>query len=246
MLKEPHALIWDSRLGEDDQEFVAKINSAVRNLSVLRAIEITVSGPFARSKIAWKLAIYQQVLLHRIVALVDGAAATWNCRCTLSSILSARAFMETLAVFAEVKEGVSQALTAQDLGAMDAIAQKGVFATRDEEFLKESPDSRATSVLTYIQKFDKRASGFAAHYDRLSERCHPNALGHNFMFARLDRSDGTVQFMDERNADQNGHLIIAALAMLPLVEPLMSELNNLILKVADLHDRLVPVGGQAR
>ena len=59
------------------------------------------SGPFARSKIAWKLATYQHVLLHRIVALMDGASVAWNNRCTLSAMLSVRALMETLAVIAE-------------------------------------------------------------------------------------------------------------------------------------------------
>jgi hypothetical protein len=52
MLKEPHALIWDHRLREDDQKLVAELNTTLQNLSGLRAIEITVSGPFARSKIA--------------------------------------------------------------------------------------------------------------------------------------------------------------------------------------------------
>jgi hypothetical protein len=34
-----------------------------------------VFGKFQRSKIAWKVASYQDVLLHRIVALMDGAAS---------------------------------------------------------------------------------------------------------------------------------------------------------------------------
>jgi hypothetical protein len=150
--------------------------------------------------------------------------------------------METFAVLAEVKERVSKALDAQDLSVLDAIAHRGLFATRDEEFLKEHPETNATSVLSYIQKFDKRAPGFAGHYDRLSERCHPNASGHNFMFSKLDRSDGTMQFMDEKNADKNGHLIIAALAVLPLLEQLILDLNKMIFEVADLQHRLAPVG----
>jgi hypothetical protein len=50
-----------------------------------------VFGKFRRSKIAWKVASYQHVLLHRIVALMDGAAVAWNSRSTLSCMLSARA-----------------------------------------------------------------------------------------------------------------------------------------------------------
>jgi hypothetical protein len=54
----------------------------------LRPVEINVSGKFARSKIAWKLATYQHVLLHRLVANMDGAAVACNNRCTLSAMLS--------------------------------------------------------------------------------------------------------------------------------------------------------------
>ena len=52
----------------------------------------------------------------------------------------------------------------------------------------------------------------------LSERCHPNSLGHNFMFATLDRSDGSVRFCDEREPRRNAEMIMAAFAPLPLVE----------------------------
>ena len=54
---------------------------------------------------------------------------------------------------------------------------------------REAPETKAVNILTYIDRFDKRAEGFRGHYDILSERCHPNALGHNFMFGKLDRSD---------------------------------------------------------
>ena len=37
-------------------------------------------------------------------------------------------------------------------------------------------------------------------------------LGHNFMFSKLDRTDGTVRFCDEREPARNGQMILAALA----------------------------------
>src|SRR5258708_2753859 len=99
-LREPHRLAWDDRLTEADKALVEELNASLDRLDAGRAIEINVAGPFARSKIAWKLATYQYALMHRIVALMDGAAVAWNNRCTLSAILSARAFMETIAVMA--------------------------------------------------------------------------------------------------------------------------------------------------
>jgi hypothetical protein len=241
-LKEPTHFVWDDRLTEADKKQVGDLNTSLDRLSGLRAVEINRSGKFARAKIAWKLATYQHVLLHRLVALMDGAAVAWNSRCTLSAMLSARALMETFAVMAELEQRVSRLLKEDDLGGFDALAQNGIFASRDEDWIKDNPETAAISVLTYIDKFDKRVEGFRGHYDILSERCHPNSLGHNFMFSKLDRTDGTVRFFDEREPARNGQMILAALAPLPLAESIMTRLDELIEKVSDLHHRVAPVG----
>jgi hypothetical protein len=244
-LKEPTHFVWDDRLTEADKGHVSELNAALDRLSRLRAIEINVSGKFARSKIAWKLSSYQYALLHRVVALMDGAAVGWNNRCTLSAMLSARALMETFAVMAEFERQVTLLLKEEDLGGLDALAQNGIFASRDPEWIKDNPETQAVSVLTYIDKFDKRAQGFRRHYDMLSERCHPNSLGHNFMFSKLDRTDGTVRFCDEREPARNGQMILAAVRLLPLMESISASLDNLIEGVSDLHHRVAPVGGPA-
>jgi hypothetical protein len=244
-LKEPTHIMWDDRLPEGDKKLVSELNASLGQLSGLRALEINVSGKFLRSKIAWKLATYQHVLLHRLVALMDGTAIAWNSRCTLSAMLSARAVMETFAVMAELEQRISRYLKEEDLGGLDAVAQNGIFASRDPDWIKDNPETQAVSVLTYVDKFDKRVEGFRGHYDRLSERCHPNSLGHNFMFAELDRTDGTVRFCNEREPKHNGELIIAALIPLPLVESIMMRLDSLIEKVSDLHHRVEPVGRAA-
>jgi hypothetical protein len=242
-LRVPHHFEWDNRLKPTDKKLVGEINGSLDRLNQLRAVEIAATGPFARSKIAWKLASYQHALLHRLMALMDGAAVAWNNRCTLAAILSARALMETLAVFAELEQRVARFYAAEDLGGLDALAQNGVFASRDPEWVKEYPETAAVNVLTYINKFDKRAKGFRGHYDILSERCHPNSLGHNFMFSKLDRTDGTVRYFDEREPVRNGQMILAAIAALPLAETISARLDTLILTVSDLQHRINPAGG---
>jgi hypothetical protein len=244
-LREPHPLVWDERLTEKDKVLVAALDGTLARLNERRAIEINVSGHFARSKIAWKLAVHQHGLLHRIIALMDGAAVAWNSRCTLSAILSARALMETMAVMAVFEDRVADSLAQEDLGALDALAKQGTFSSRDPKCLAEAPETKAANVLNYVDRFDKRAPGFRGHYDILSERCHPNSLGHNFMFSKLDRSNGSVRFFDEREPERNGQMILAALAVFPLVESLMNRLDDLIPKVSDLHHRISPVGSAA-
>jgi len=235
--------VWDDRLPETDKETIETLNQCLDRLNGLRAAEINVAGRFARSKIAWKLATWQHALLHRVVALIDGIAVSWNNRCTLSAMLSARAFMETVAVLFDMEAQVRRLLADQDLGGLDAVAQRGTFATRDPVLLEGFPDAKASNVLTLIDKVDKAIGPFQKHYDSLSERCHPNALGHHFMFATLDRSDGSIRYCDEREPAHNGDMIVAALMVLPLVENLSARLDILIGEVSDLHHRVAPVGG---
>jgi len=135
-LKEPRRFVWDERLPEKDKCLIDQINASLARLNEMRALEINVSGPLARSKLAWKLLSYYHALLHRVIALIDGTAVAWNSNCTLSAMLSARAFMETFAVMDRLEDRVTLYLAAENLGALDSLGQNGVFATRDEELLK--------------------------------------------------------------------------------------------------------------
>ena len=81
----------------------------------------------------------------------------WNNRCTLSCILSARALIETFAVLAGFERQVARRLKEENLGGLDALAQNGIFASRDPEWIKENPETQAVSVLTYVDKYNKRA-----------------------------------------------------------------------------------------
>jgi hypothetical protein len=240
-LKYPNLLQWDDRLPEADKAEVATLNESLDRLDARRAVEINATGPFLRSKIAWKLATYQHALLHRVIALMDGVALAWNNRSTLSAILSARALMETIAVMAEFEKQIAVHLEREDFGALDALVQRGTFATRDPELLKEFPETKATNAVTYVEKFDKRVPGFKGHYDALSERSHPNSLGHNFLFSKLDTSDASVRYCDEREPQRNAQMILAAIAPLPLVEFMMTRLHELTLKVSDVHHRKHPI-----
>jgi hypothetical protein len=244
-LRIPNQLIVDDRVAAKDKRFVEEINASLARLNEMRAVEINVAGHFLKSKIVWKLAGYQHALLHRIVALMDSCAVAWNQHSTLGAMLSARSLMETVAVFAELERGVALNLQKEDLAELDQIGQHGTFASRDPEWIRDHPELTAVNVLTCIDKFDKVAEGFRGHYDRLSERCHPNSMGHNFMFAELDHSDGTIRFSDEVHPQRNAHSILAAVGVLSLVETMSKRLDEAIQKVSDLQHRIAPVGARA-
>ena len=61
-------------------------------------------------------------------------------------------------------------------------------------------------------------------------------MGHNFMFSKLDVTDGTVRFFDEREPTHNGKAILAAAAPLQLVESILARLDELIETVSELQN----------
>jgi hypothetical protein len=200
-VKQPTDMNWDDRLEEADKASVAKFNACAARLSGLRLDEVKHSGQL-RSRAAWNLAAHQQGLLYRIVSLIDGIAVAWNNRTTLSAYLSARALLETIAAMAEYESSISSFLANKDIDGLDAFAQKGILSSRDSEVVSQAPEVKAKNVLNYVNKLDKGTPGFRKYYDDLSERCHPNALGHTYMFSRLDLSAETYRFSDERDPDK--------------------------------------------
>jgi hypothetical protein len=242
LLRIPARIKWDKRLPVREKARLKEWNGSIARLNESRAVEINISGMFLKSKLAWKLATYQHALLHRVVALADGAAVSWNKRSTLGAMLCVRALMETIAVFSFLERSAAALYEDEDLAGLDALAQGGAFATRDGELLNEFSEARATSVLTYVKRFDERVlPGFGQHYDRLSERCHPNAPGHFFLFANLNREEGRIRFSDDAAPERSAALILAALTVVPLVESMNDRMSELLIKIADLQDRIEPV-----
>jgi len=64
-----------------------------------------------------------------------------------------------------------------------------------QKLLKEKPELKARQVLSAIDLIDKSLiPHFRSHYDRLSELCHPNSMGHRSLFSKLDRETGITEF----------------------------------------------------
>ena len=148
LLKAPTLLERLDGLTDTQIETLTEANTAIHELNGLRAVQINVAGHFARSKIAWMLAGYQHMLLHRIVSIFDGAALAWNHRSPVAAMLCSRAMMETIAVFYALGQDVKKHLDVSDLESLMALATRGTFASRDKEWLAQSPETQAINALT--------------------------------------------------------------------------------------------------
>jgi hypothetical protein len=218
-----------------------QINKTINRLAARRKTTIVVEGPFARSKLAWKVATYQQAILYRVVALGAGTRDAWNARNILVAFLTTRALVETIAVFDEFERWILTHVAAEDLRAIDDLAQSRTFAARVERLLHAHPEISAISVLNFINKLEKRYDlRIRESYDAMSERCHPNAAGHHQMHSKTDYSDGTVTYSEVQNLPRVLDHIRATLGLLSPFERSMDELDPAVLKIAEIQHRLHP------
>jgi hypothetical protein len=227
---------------QDRRADFERISEAIDRLAARRKTTIVVDGPFARSKLAWKIATYQQAILYRVVALGAGTRDAWNARNVLVMFLTTRALVETIAVFDDFERSLLAHVASEDLGAMDALAQNRTFATRDEELLDGHPEILATGVMTFIDKIEKRHDlPIRGNYEVMSERCHPNSAGHHQLYSQTDYIDGTVTFSEIKDLPRVLDHIRAPLGLLSLFERSMNELDPAVAKIAEIHHRLRPV-----
>jgi hypothetical protein len=229
-------------LPPESAESLTELNEALTRLHQRRRSEIEVTGRRARSKIAWKMETFCEAMLYRIVDLAESAALCWNADRVLGAMLNARAIVETVAVLYDYEQRIAQLLPAEDLAGVDAITMNRTFGSRDPDWIRDSPDLQAVNVITLIDKMNAKAlPGARSHYDRLSERCHPNSFGQHQMFSKTDYETGTVTFQDSPS-HQYAHAIIAGLTLLWFAENLLDRISALTDQVADVHFRLRPPG----
>jgi hypothetical protein len=235
------------RLGEDAEaiENLAAINGAIVRLASRRKSEIRKKGPYAKSKIAWKVATYEQAILYRVVMLASGAAEAWNSDNFLTCILAARSLTETFAVLFDFERRLSRLLVERNLAEISALTQNRLFANRDDIFLEQHPHTETVNVVTLIEKLDKsHLPGVLNHYKSLSERCHPNTQGHHQMFASTNKSNGTVTFSELKRARDSQQSIMGSVILIPLSESIFDRLNKAELEIATLQHEINPVSSQ--
>ncbi|MFK4725387.1 hypothetical protein ABIE89_006487 [Bradyrhizobium niftali] len=222
-------------LSPNDVESVEAINAGLSRLRERRVQRIERAGRLLKSKLAWKVQVYREVMLYRIVALTESAAVNWNSVNLLGAYLPARALIETSAVLLEFEHDLKQHLAAGDLAALDALLTNRTFATRQKDWIDQYPNSQAVNVLTVIDRMDKRlAKGIRGHYDRMSETCHPNYLGHHQLFGSLDTTTGLTTFSETKNLNHHRDVVIGALLLLLLDERCIERLGDDIDRIVEI------------
>ena len=227
-----------SSLKEDDVMLIKEINAGLHRLRAQRVDQIEVEGRLIESELAWKLAVYREAVLWRIVALTESVALNWNCDNIVGMYLPARALIETSALLLDLEQELKKHIASRDIAALGALLDSRTFATRDKKWIEENPQFEAINVLTLIDRMDKLTdSGVRGHYDLMSERCHPNYLGHHQLYASLDVETGTTSFSETKNTEHHRDVILGATLLLLLDEHCIDRLENEVERVAALQLR---------
>jgi methyl-accepting chemotaxis protein len=219
----------------EDWSQVERYNVCLGRLLERRKSEIVVEGPLLQSKTAWKCAVLQQSLLYRITLLAKGCADAWNAENIVCSVLAARALLETVALAMHISERLEQLMEEKKVAALDDLANEILFSTRNDEVVEGGFGHRATNVLGFIDKLERKMAGIRESYEFLSEWCHPNASGHLFTYGEMNTTTGHVGFFDvaPRVRGILGH-VVTCFMMILFVELVMDRFDNIVATVPTL------------
>lgn len=221
----------------------AAVNNGLMKLAAERLPQIDLSSEvLVRSKLAWKLATFRQVLTYRLVDLCSASCEQWNSGSSLASIVLARSAFETCALVEYASHALVAPINAEDLAAIDDLVMTQLFGTRIKGWLEGGEFPRAMNVITAVQRLDKTIPGSEAHYDRLSDIAHPNSQGTHQFYATTDRATATVFFTRQRRsrAEVFSH-VVAAVGTAQWARRRLLELDEQVVKISALQHRLNPV-----
>jgi hypothetical protein len=201
-------------------------NECLLRLMHLRQHQVSATGADNNvSRIGWKLAIFQQGSLYRVVMLAQGGSSGWNNSNMLSSILCSRALLETVAKLHYLQINLAKHVPTKNIEEISTLLDKQVFSARDEEWIEEGA-GKATNVITMIDKFNSSVPGIKPHYNFLSECCHPNWIGQQFLFGTSDTVKRITLFSESKGRNANVlDAIFGALMTITRFEKMMAELE---------------------
>lgn len=226
------------------EDGAAETNAAMDQLAVGRFRELVVDDVLIKSKIAWKFATLRHSLTYRLVDLGEAAIGAWNDENFLSSIVLARAFLETAALLHSITHRMRKALDARDLGGLDDLAMQENFGARRADWVAEN-GLKATNVLTALDHMAADIDFVRDYYESISETAHPNAWGVGQFYATTDKKKIVVSYSrTKRDRAAVFNQINVALYLAAWSVRRLELYDQMIVAIADLQHELNPVGGK--
>ena len=215
----------------------AKLNLMLSELQAQRQTAVARDGA-VRARTAWKLAVFRQAALYRVVALAMSCAANWNSRQVLGAALCARALLEAAAVLQDIFRRLEALCAAGDLAGLDALAMARGFASPLDGLAGVGGgEAFDPALVDAVPAPDGVMAGWAAraHYDALSGLCEAGALGQYRVFGELDKAGTAVTFSADAGYERGvlGH-VLGGVAALAAAEVALRAIDEMLPRVAAL------------
>lgn len=182
-----------------------------------------------------RISLYSQLNIRRTLELLKSISICAEHHLVLPIILSARAFLETIAAFNAFHVEFEKAIKEKNFAEAYIVLSKHIRQTRNDVYLKhlqknsletkeEWRSYEAKNIITNIEKLNKINAEAKKSYDVFSERCHPNFDGLFGLYAVVD-SDNMIYF--ENSERQLNEILDAMLEVKRSGKPFYETINKI-------------------
>jgi hypothetical protein len=193
-------------------EKINLLNIVILDFKKLYRKKISINIEDLNKNFITKINLYIQINLRRFSELLESISLNAQYKLKLPAILSARACLETVALFCAFKNEFESKIKHNQYDEVHRIIDKYIRITLDQEYLSgfESEEDKmfykSTNILTLIKnKLGKIVPEAVTDYEYLSNKVHPNfegvfglyAFHYENHFIEFDSS-----FMEKRNNDE--------------------------------------------
>lgn len=161
-------------------------NEVLKQLYELKVPSILVPDPRTGIRLPGLVRTYIQCHLRRLLMFAEGGLDEYQKGRPLLAFAAARSMYESIAVFYDFTTQFNRLVDTGDIDEARKFLMGRTFATRLPEHLEPDLSNKVVSVVTHVQKLDKKIAQFEETYDRMSEFVHPNAFGSTVHFHKLD------------------------------------------------------------
>jgi hypothetical protein len=188
-------------------EDITGVNAVIDRLRERRVPSLSVAGP---PRTANLVRSYIQAHIRRCIEHIEAGHAEFYAGRCLVTHACARANYENVAAFCDFASSLIPLLEAGDHDAICEFVEVRAFWTRIPGIIEEHGEPiSARSILTQIDKMNKKYDKFRNTYDILSDFVHPNGLGAVVHFLSIDNGIHIFHDLGKNQHWALGQLIVS-------------------------------------
>jgi hypothetical protein len=213
-------------------EYVSGVNEVIERLRAFKVASLSLAGPGTTHNLVRS---YIQAHIRRCLEFIEGGYAEYYAGRSLAADACARANYENVAAFCDFANALIPLLEVGDHAAIRDYVETRAFVTRIPSFLDGQEKAlEARSILTQIDRMNKKYAGYREAYDHLSDIVHPNGLGAVVHFISIDRARRVATFSDTgQNPNWALSSIISSGFMLAYVDVAIGDIEHVLANLKD-------------